>query len=156
MRHSMSSEQFQKPTSGLMPSTYREAGFTLIELMIVVVIIAVLAGIAYASYQNQVVNSRRSAAAVCLQEKAQLLERFYTTNMTYVGFPEASLTNACNADLEPFYAFGRSGALAAKSFQLQAAPEGMQQRDTKCATLSLNSQGVQGESGTASSASECW
>ena len=37
-------------------------GFTLLELMIVVAILAILSTIAYASYQNQVIKSRRSAA----------------------------------------------------------------------------------------------
>ena len=39
------------------------AGFTLIELMIVVAIIAILAGIAYASYDFAMIKSRRNAAA---------------------------------------------------------------------------------------------
>ena len=46
-----------------------EKGFTLLELMIVVGIIAILASIAYSSYRNQVIKSRRAAAATCLQER---------------------------------------------------------------------------------------
>ena len=41
-------------------------GFTLIELMVTVGIVAILATLAYASYDSFVVRSRRAAAAACL------------------------------------------------------------------------------------------
>ena len=62
-----------------------EAGFTLIELMIVVVIIGILSAIAYPNYTQYVIDSRRATAAACLTQQAQVLERFFTTNLTYVG-----------------------------------------------------------------------
>ena len=60
-------------------------GFTLIELMIVIAIVGILAVIAVSTYQDQIVKSRRAAAAACLQEGAQFMERYYTTNLTYVN-----------------------------------------------------------------------
>jgi type IV pilus assembly protein PilE len=53
-------------------------GFTLIELMIVVVIIGVLAGIAYPTYRKHAKQTRRSDAQVALTQIANLQERFFT------------------------------------------------------------------------------
>src|SRR3546814_11828061 len=61
------------------------SGFTLLELMITVAVVAILATIAYASYQDQIIKSRRAAGATCLQERAQFLARFYTTNLSYLS-----------------------------------------------------------------------
>ena len=131
----------------------REArGFTLLELMIVVAILAILSTIAYASYQNQVIKSRRSAATTCLQERAQFMERYYTTNLTYAGAPAPA---QCGPDLNPFYAIAFSGTPAAKTYVVTATPQGGQTSDTRCGTLSINAQGVRTESGTGT-VDECW
>lgn len=67
------------------PGRHCQKGFTLIELMIVVVVIAILAAIAYPSYQNQVRKSYRADAQADLMELAGYLERYYTENNTFTG-----------------------------------------------------------------------
>lgn len=133
----------------------RIRGFTLIELMVAVLIIGVLAAIAYASYQNLVVNSRRASATACLMETAQFMERFYTTNQTYAG---AALPNlACRNELSAFYTFAIVGAPTATAFSVSATPVGQQQtRDgTKCGTLGLSQTGARTATGTAG-VGGCW
>ncbi len=66
----------------------KQNGFTLIEVMIVVVIVAILAAVAMTSYQGSILRTRRSAAQACLQQQAQFIERYYTTHMTYLGVGE--------------------------------------------------------------------
>lgn len=136
------------------------AGFTLLELMIVVAIVAILATIAFASYRDQIVKSRRAAGAACLQERAQFMERFYTTNLSYLD----STTNAppaiapCDNEVSPFYQVSLQPGTTARAYTLQAIPQGGQATsDGKCGTLTLTAQGVRGATGTASATpQECW
>lgn len=135
------------------------SGFTLLELMITVAVVAILATIAYASYQDQIVKSRRAAAAACLQERAQFMERFYTTNLSYLDSASAApAISQCDNEVSPHYQVGLAAGTTARAFTLQAVPQGVQAtRDTKCATLTINQLGARGVSGTASATPEvCW
>lgn len=138
----------------------RTAGFTLIELMIVVAIIAVLAAIAYPSYTNHVTKTRRGAAVACMTEAAQFMERFYTTNLRYDkdrdGGAVALPTLQCQTELSNFYAFTLASS-SASGFSIEADPKGTQKtNDTKCAKLAINQSGTKTKSGNASSDSDCW
>lgn len=137
-----------------MKSLKKNQGFTLIEVMIAVVIIAVLAGIAYPSYNNHVVKTRRAAAAACLTENQHLLERHFTSNLTYVG----ATVSQCANGLDAHYQIGLNGALAARSYSLQAVPKGQQlSRDTKCGTLRVNQAGVRSVTGSQKATpAQCW
>ena len=67
IERSASMERFQK-------------GVTLMELLIVVVIVGILAAIAYPSYRAQVMRSHRSDAKIALERAAQTLERCFTNS----------------------------------------------------------------------------
>ena len=72
------------------------AGFNLIELMIVVAVIAIIASIALPAYNEHIRKTRRAAGGACAMAMAQQTERWYTTNLTYVGAPALN-TTACQA-----------------------------------------------------------
>lgn len=64
-------------------SAARHGGFTLIELMIVVMVIGVLAAIAYPSYMDHVRKGWRSEARAALMAEMQQQERYFTQMNTY-------------------------------------------------------------------------
>ncbi|ADV26705.1 putative type IV pilin pile protein [Pseudoxanthomonas suwonensis 11-1] len=128
----------------------RVEGFTLIELMIVVAVIAILGTIANASYKGYVIKSRRAAATTCLEERAQFLERYYTTNLTYTGAPNPA---QCGPELESFYEVTLN-VTDSKSYTLTATPTDRQD-DDKCGTLTLNARGQRTASGP-SGVADCW
>jgi type IV pilus assembly protein PilE len=142
-----------KKTHG--PDARHGRGFTLIELMITVAIVAILAAVAYPSYQNHVVRTHRTAAKACLSELAQFMERYYTSNLTYVG---ASPSLGCTTDsgLDNRYSFPAptGSAVTRTTYTLTAVPAGTQTRDTQCGTLSITHAGVRSASGSLGTA--CW
>jgi type IV pilus assembly protein PilE len=119
----------------------RVSGFSLIELMVVVAIIGILASIALPSYNDHQRRARRSAGAACVSAVAQGMERYYTTALTYVGAPAASvLDDVCDPDALTFYTIS-TGNIAAKTFTVSAAPTGKQSGDS-CGTLGLTQAGA--------------
>lgn len=61
------------------------SGFSLVELMVAVAIVAILAGVAVPAYQNNVITSRRTDAQRVMVEWAQAMERYYTANGSYAN-----------------------------------------------------------------------
>lgn len=141
------------------PRTWK--GFTLIEIMIVVVIIAILAAIAYPSYQESVRKSRRADARAVLLEAAQFMERRYTENLAagYAAVTQANLTAARLGSSpkgggSPYYNIQLVTAANPPAFTLSAVPQGVQASDV-CGTLTLTNAGVKGQ-GPAKTVNECW
>ena len=58
-------------------------GFTLIELLIAVAVVAILAAVAYPSYQNQIAKARRAEIQGELVRLAQFMERLHTETGCY-------------------------------------------------------------------------
>ena len=62
-----------------------QRGFSLIEIMIALVIVAIIAAIAIPSYQNQVVRGRLSECASFAYQIASMQEQYYSRNATFAG-----------------------------------------------------------------------
>lgn len=133
---------------------HRPSGFSLIELVIAVAIIGFLAAVAYPTYQEYVIKSYRGKAQACMAEYAQFMERYYTTNMTYV---DAAPTLPCRTDdrLNERYTMSVNNVTQG-AYVVNATPIGGQAAgDPKCGTMSLNEEGTRSVSGDAAVAA-CW
>ncbi len=92
-------------------------GFTLPELLIVVLVVAILATIAYPSYDTYVRNTRIENARADMLYNAQLLERHYVQNRSFTGF------SADNFKQNSYFAISIASQ-SADHFSLQALPSG--------------------------------
>ncbi len=126
-----------------------QKGITLLELMIVVVIVGILAAVAYPSYREQVRRSNRSEGRTMLQNAAALQERFFSNNNRYATLAELGLA----ATSENGYYTLSIPAADGTSYTLQVAvaAAGGQADDAHCATMTLTSTGVKGGTNA-----DCW
>nr|WP_298165009.1 type IV pilin protein [uncultured Pseudomonas sp.] len=139
-------------------SISRNKGFTLIELMIVVVVIGILTAIAYPSYQDYVRRAKRADAQSALLELAQFMERHYTANGTYLTAddkaPGLPFTTAPKDGTNSNYDLSFAAKPTASGYTLQAVPKGSMVGDT-CGTLTLTNTGAKGQAAGAALAA-CW
>ncbi|WP_281687550.1 type IV pilin protein [Pseudomonas citronellolis] len=130
----------------------KTAGFTLIEMMIVVAIIGILAAIAYPSYQEYVLRGNRSEGQALLNDAAARQERYFAQNNIYAD-TTAKLGYSSAMSITSLYqlSIGDDDDLAT-TYSLTATPQGRQARDS-CGALTLNAAGTRG---SASGSADCW
>jgi len=116
-----------------------KSGFTLVEVMIVVAILAIVLAIALPSYEASIRKSKRTDAQKDLMDFAGFAERIYTQDNSY-----AAVTLPANTD---YYTYSFPVAVTATSWTIRAAPIGDQAND-KCGTMDLTNTGLRTYSGT--------
>ncbi|MFC0678903.1 type IV pilin protein [Lysobacter korlensis] len=122
----------------------KQRGFTLIELMITVAVIAILAAIALPSYNEYVRKGRRSEAARFVGEMQLGLERWRAENPSYAPCAPAPCGSgvypaAPSAAASPFYQLDVPAATAtATNYVITATPRtGSAQAGDRCGVLTL-------------------
>jgi len=134
------------------------AGFTLIEVMVVVAIIALIAAFAIPAYSEFVRKSNRADAKAELSSVAQRLQRCFTSYSAYNHAScgvHTSITGG-NAITSGEQLYTITGVVDSTTYTLTATPIAgtVQAGDTKCKTLTLTHTGTRSATGT--DASNCW
>lgn len=134
---------------------HKAGGFTMIEMMLVILVIGVMAAFAYPSYTNFVLRGNRVDARELLQRIAAGQERFYTNRNTYTDQISGSTGLALPTISEKgYYTVTAELADGGQSYTLTATPQGRQLND-KCGNLTLSNVGAKGYTGDESNGS-CW
>ena len=147
-----------------------DRGFTLVELMVVVAIVAILGTIAVSSYTSSVRKSRRTEARTALLDLASREERFMSTNSTYSDIP-ADLGYATAFPItigSGYYQLNKPTVTAAVSaptpapatFTLTVQPVAGkgQDKDAPCQSFTVDSTGTQKATaqGGTDNTGTCW
>jgi len=156
----------------------KQKGFTLIEMMITMGIIAVLASVATTSYMQYVLRANRADAKIALMQLSQRQERYFTENLRYAadynellgaGFA-ANATNLWVDDSNGGYDAAAAASVqdyritltqpgGTSTFTLTATALSTRQlKDTKCLTFTINQTGNQtaADSAAGDETQECW
>lgn len=137
---------------------HNQGGFSLIEMMVVMVIAAVLFGLALPAYTSYMQKTRRTDAKVALTTIAAQQERYFLKNNQYAGSTTA-LGYSANPHIsdEGYYSVVVT-TTDGSDFTATATAIGVQDEDADCATLTIADTGqktAQSE-GAADTSSVCW
>lgn len=147
------------------PVHIRQAGVTLIELMVVVAIVAAIFAFAFPSYDRYIVRAKRAVGQNVLMQVADRQQQFFMDNkrfaadLTNLGFGANPFfvdddgAGTVAGDADAVYSVALSN-VTATTWTATATPVGAQlSRDTFCGNLTINQAGAKGKSGAADN---CW
>ena len=130
-------------------------GFTLLELMIVMVIAGLLFTFAIPAYTDHITRSKRADAHGALLDIAARQERFMAQNNTYTTeiAGGTGLNLGSNESNEGYYdmSVAACGTGIRSCYTITASAKGAQASDSECQTITYDSRGVKG-----GSSANCW
>ena len=139
-----------------MHTASRQRGITLIELMIVVVVISILAAVAYPNYQEFVARAKRNEARAALLMLATNQERFYLNNNTFtadvtqLGFTSTDGGNTAITEND-YYVIDVTAA-DASNFTATATYRFGEPEVSRCQVFTINGRGAK----TSTPYTDCW
>ena len=114
----------------------RQNGFSLIEMLVALAILAILISVCYPAYQQYVLRSYRSEATTQLQLLANAQEHYladygqYSNDLVALGLTELQRSER--------YRYSMQLSEENQAFSATARPVGLQQADSGCAVFTLN------------------
>jgi len=147
------------------PTVHR--GFTLIELLIVVTIIGIIAAIAYPSYRDYMVQTRRADGQSLLLQTAGKMEKYYSHCGAYTNQITSGTVSGCSglgtineSDSKAYTVSATTSAVSSVNNQAYVLTAtrvagGPQANDTGCGDLTLSSTGLKGRTGSLP-IDKCW
>lgn len=131
----------------------RSFGFTLIELMTVIAVVAILTALAVPSYRDYVLRTNRMEAINILLDVAACQERTYVRFNQY----DTSLCGASSTTANGLYTVSMNTSNSNQNYTLTATAQGNQVNDS-CGNLTLTDQGIRGTSASNVNADvvNCW
>ncbi len=140
-------------TKNHMNQNLKTAGFTLIELMIVIATVAVLLGLAIPSYRDYAARANRAEALDILLTTAACQERVYTKVNQY----DTARCDSAATTMNGLYTISMTTSNANQNFTLTATPQNSQANDS-CGNMTLTDAGVRGSSETTDvqKIADCW
>ncbi|TPW17586.1 MAG: type IV pilus assembly protein PilE [Halothiobacillaceae bacterium] len=136
----------------------KNSGFSLIELLVTLTVMAILTSFAYTSYESAITKNRRIEGKIALVDLQQRMERHFAT---YHNYSSATIGNGVNALLSTplsehgWYAVSIAQQTAS-SYLLHATPQGVHAAaDEQCGTLTLSHLGLRGIAG-GGNGNGCW
>jgi type IV pilus assembly protein PilE len=142
-----------------------QRGFTLLELMIVVAIVAIISAFAFPSYMEYVVNTKRTAATSALLQIADRQQQFFMDNKTYTAdltdlglaanplFLSDDGSSVAAGDDDVVYLLTLANVTATTYTAIAAPMAGQLKRDAECGTMTLNQAGTKDALG---GGDDCW
>lgn len=140
MQKSRSDQPTRRAARGMRPAP----GFTLIELMVAVVVVAVLAAVALPAYFDSVRKSRRGDAVALVAQVAQAQERWRANNNNFATDFGTTVLNVRSTAAsgvttltEPYYSITIPSAAAPSAYTVRAEARAAQLGDSRCAVMEM-------------------
>ncbi|MEH6467736.1 MAG: type IV pilin protein [Porticoccus sp.] len=146
----------------------KSRGFTLIEVMIVVAIIAILVGIAIPNYREYVIRANRAVAKGAILEVASRQEQYFVNNRSYthlladLDYPvsyyidsEGQPLEAAAGSIYQITITDPDSNTGETTYSILATPQNGQVEDTRCLNLGIDDQAEKTETGSEDRA-YCW
>ena len=127
-------------------------GYTLVDICIAVCMITILCSIAYPSYINYLLVSRRSDAHISLAKIASLQEKHFLYNQEYLSLDQLRKDSGMDLSLSENGYYQIDVDLKYKSYLITAKAINVQASDSECKIITLDNTGQKG--GTSGQA--CW